>query len=328
MNTDHRQTQLQAWLSNKAGQDIGDLRLLAGGASFRRFFRFYYQGQAYVAMDDPSNEGQDCQRYVQVAKGLEELGLNVPHTIEAEASQGLVWMSDLGDQLYYRILNKNNVHALYDKALDILVTLQSGNLTLPAFNHELIQTGLLGFQEYFLEKYLGVKIDDKTQKMLNNTFDLLLNSALEQPQFPMHRDYHCQNILLLNNGEAGIVDFQDAKIGPVTYDAVSFLRDCYIDWPVEWVDQWVNDYYQKLVNKGILKGVEFAQFKLWFDLMGVKRHLKACFSFSRKFIRDHDDAYLKYIPRTLKYVHQICCGYPELKPFLDFFEQSVLLENT
>lgn len=328
MNIDDRQLQLNAWLQQQGYTNDMTLHLLAGGASFRRFFRMQYQGMSYIVMDEPDHQTDNCQRYVQVARDLSKIGLQVPQIIAVEHVQGFVLKSDLGDQIYHRILTKDNAHVLYSKALDLLVTLQSHPLSLPIFDREIMQFAMSGFQEYFLEKYLGIHITSDTQKMLDNTFDLLINNALQQPQVPMHRDYHSQNILLLENGRVGIVDFQDAKIGPITYDAVSCLRDCYIDWPIEWVDQWINDFYQRLIEKKILNAhVSLGQFIYWFDLMGIERHLKACFTFARKFIRDHDDSYLQYIPRTLKYVHQNAQKYPELAPFLKFFENEIVLEN-
>jgi hypothetical protein len=141
----------------------------------------------------------------------------------------------------------------------------------------------------------------------------------------MHRDYHSQNLLLLENNQTGVVDFQDAKIGPITYDLVSLLRDCYIDWPSTQIDRYVLSFFEQLKSHHLLTDeISLMQFQHWFDWMGIKRHLKACFTFARKQVEHNDDHYLQYLPRTLNYIHQNCQPYPALKPFLNWFEQEVL----
>jgi aminoglycoside/choline kinase family phosphotransferase len=151
----------------------------------------------------------------------------------------------------------------------------------------------------------------------------LIDSALQQPQVCVHRDYHSRNLMVLPEGDLGVIDFQDAVIGPITYDIVSLLRDCYISWPEQRVLGWLENYHQRLLNAEMLNG-EFAQFKRWFDLMGLQRHLKAVGIFSRLHLRDDKSGYLADIPRTMDYILKVCQLYPELAEFHAFLQHQVL----
>ena len=324
---DLKEQQLALWLRNRCDLSFNDLELMSGGASARRFYRFSSSGSSYIAMDMSSNLPA-CQRYLTLATGLASIGWHVPTTLAADPAQGFVWMSDLGDVRYDRVLNAQNVTPLYTAAMQALLVLQASNLTLPAFDRTAMMIGLEGFEEYFLYQYLGAKLSLAEKASLHTIFDLLINSALSQPQRPMHRDYHSQNLLHLPNQQVGIVDFQDAKIGPVTYDLVSLLRDCYIDWPAEQVSQWVLWFYHSAVQKGQLTGIDEKTFLRYFDWMGLKRHLKALFTFSRKHLRDHDSHYLQYVPRTLAYIRQVGEAYEAFSPLISLLERCDAFERS
>jgi aminoglycoside/choline kinase family phosphotransferase len=154
---------------------------------------------------------------------------------------------------------------------------------------------------------------------------ILIDSALEQPTGCVHRDYHSRNLMVLPNGELGVLDFQDAVLGALTYDIVSLLRDCYIDWSDEQIEMWLRDYFQQLQTANVVK-CDFIQFKRWFDLMGMQRHLKVCGIFARLHLRDDKSEYLKSIPRTLNYIINVCGAYSELSEFQQFLEQQILPE--
>ena len=263
----------QAWLSDQVGVDV-ELESVTGGASFRQFFRFQHQGRSYVFMDVSADDLAACQRYVDLTAQFAEMGWRVPKIYAQAAEQGWVWMEDFGDARLDRVLSSDNADAMYQKLMDALAVLQCAELDLPVFGREPMVFAMKGFQAWFLEEWLGMRFSQAEQAVLDHAYQLLIDQALIQPQRPMHRDYHCQNVLLLPGDELGIVDFQDAKIGPVTYDLASCLRDCYVDWPVEQVGGWMHRHYQRLCDDGVIHRVSLDQFTQWFDWMGVERPLR------------------------------------------------------
>lgn len=322
---DNRQQQLEQWLGQQPEmRQTGSLSLLAQGASGRRFFRIQGPATSYIIMDAPPPQ-ENSNIYVDVATRLAQQGITVPEMIAHEPEQGFVLMSDFGDQLYWQILDKHNADQLYSSAMAVLIKLQQTTMSLPSFDTAAMMIGLNGFEQVFLQQHLKRPLTNAGSKILRHCFEQLIDNARSQPQAPMHRDYHSQNLLRLDNQQTGVVDFQDAKIGPITYDLVSLLRDCYIDWPPEQIARYVLAFFQQLQDKKMInKQVSLMQFQHWFDWMGIKRHLKACFTFARKKVEQDDDHYLQYLPRTLRYVHQSCQYYPALSPFRNWFEQEVL----
>lgn len=320
-----RKQQLIDWLSQQSGREPIHLTPLDGGASFRRFFRFSLNHQTYIAMDAPPDR-ENSQRYVNLTAQLSALGLAIPTIFGADTHQGFIWLSDFGDTLYFRHLNRHNVDALYRAAFAPLLTLQQATtLDLPAFTHDILCHRLAGFRHTFIEAYLGLTLSPSEQQVINDTFAYLIKAVLSQPQVPIHYDYHSQNLLLLDDGTTGIVDFQDAQKGPITYDLVSLLRDCYVAWPRVQVRAWVADYYAQLQHQQIITAnISRQQFNEWFDLTGMKRHLRASFVFARKWLRDNDASYLAHLPRTLHYVRATCEDYPQLAPFQQLLEQTLI----
>jgi aminoglycoside/choline kinase family phosphotransferase len=191
------------------------------------------------------------------------------------------------------------------------------NWSLPQFCDDILMAELKNFYEWSVIKFAALTLNTSEEKLLKNTFDFLQKNAETQPQVGAHRDYHSRNLMILADQSIGVIDFQDAVIGPVTYDLVSLLRDCYVNWPLERVQEWVKDYYEKFGDK---KAYSLEQFQRWFDLQGVQRHLKALFIFCRKYLRDHSTYYLGDIPRTLNYVREITKQYSELHEFHEFIE--------
>jgi aminoglycoside/choline kinase family phosphotransferase len=221
-------------------------------------------------------------------------------------------------------LTLENASTLYESAFDVLILMQSQAslkcTNLPTYNLALMQRELGIFEEWFLHQSLDIPMPTIIWDSLCN---VLICSALEQPQVLVHRDYHSRNLMFLNDNSPGIIDFQDAVIGPITYDLVSLIRDCYISWSPELIEQWRNVYYKRLVSLNLID-VSPEQFKRWFDLMGLQRHLKAIGIFSRLHFRDAKSTYLDDIPRTLNYVLTVCSEYPELSGFLGFMQEHVL----
>jgi aminoglycoside/choline kinase family phosphotransferase len=264
-------------------------------------------------------------RFMAIAKAIIARDLKAPVIYAHNIADGFLILSDFGDLTYLRALETHQPAPLYQTALRALSVLQESHtdkdLSLPHFTHDLMRIEWVWHKEWFLNKLLN--LHDATS-LLDATYDLLIENALLQPQVFMYRDFHAGNLMLLPDGDVGLLDFQDAFIGPITYDLVSLLRDCYIDWPPTAVMEWALFYYYLLCKRGALQGVSEQQFLKWFDWMGVQRHLKALMTFSRKAVRDHQPNYLKFVPRTLNYIISISHRYDELSAIASFYEDMVL----
>ena len=323
---DLRKQALHQWLMQKLGEEV-ELQPILGDASFRRYFRLQHNSDSFLVMDSPP-ELEDCHSFIYVARAFLKQGLNVPEIIEADADLGFLLITDFGDQLYHYQLNSDNVDKLYGLALNDLIKIQHckkvENYQLPEFADQAIRQELDNFTEWFVEKYLGMTVTQSLNKVLHETYAVLLANAAVQPQVCVHRDYHSRNLMILPNDKVGILDFQDAVIGPITYDLVSLVRDCYIDWPLEKVEQWASMFYQKLLAENLLQDVNQQTFLKWFDLMGMQRHLKATFIFARKYLRDDNSFYLQFIPRTLNYVRYVSAKYIEFYVFHQLLEEQIM----
>lgn len=307
---------LEKWLNDI--EPYEKLVQIAGDASFRRYFRVSYSDKTLIAMDAPP-ELEDSHSFVNVSKMFEAKGLSVPHVINVDLSLGFMRISDLNDDLYFRILTQENADILYTRAIQKLHIIQTcaqdQPYHFPLFSHDILMEELTNFQKWYLETHLGLSLSDKEKQLLSDTFALLVASALTQPQVCIHRDYHSRNLLALPKNDVGILDFQDAFWGPVTYDLVSLIRDCYIDWPEDQVEKWMKGYFVDAKRSGVLTNISYEQFQQWFDWMGIQRHLKAIFIFARKWHRDRNQDYLGDIPRALKYILDVCEAYPQLADF-------------
>lgn len=226
----------------------------------------------------------------------------------------------MGDAVFSQGVSQNNADDLYKTALLELGKIQKCSLDFAHFDSSWMNNELQLFKEWVVEKHLNQTLSPKTSKMLDHTFEFLLKSATEQPQCFIHRDYHSRNLMLLPNNKIGILDFQDAMIGPITYDLVSLIRDCYIDWPQEQVIAWARFFHDNFLTSQIPSQEQFLR---WFDLMGIQRHLKASFIFARKHHRDNVSSYLKDIPRAMRYILQVAPNYPELRDFGDWISETI-----
>lgn len=299
---------------------------LAGDASFRRYYRLKLPNSTYVLMDAPP-ETESTTPFIAFGQALADIGLSVPEIIAADQKQGFLLLSDLGDDLYFKILTPKNSDELYQQALDALVIMQTcpgvRQLKMGSYDTAMYTLELERVVFWFFEQYLQLTLTSADRKMLNKVFELLINSALAQPQVFTHRDYHSRNLLWLPQKATGIIDFQDSVWGAVTYDAVSLLRDCYISWPQDRVTKWALEFKEKAWAKHQFKPVSDRQFMRWFDLMGVQRHLKATYIFARKFCRDGQTEYLKDVPQTLNYVIEVSKNYSELSELRKFILNTV-----
>jgi aminoglycoside/choline kinase family phosphotransferase len=321
---DPRRDIIQQWLTTACKLADHQLEVMAGDASFRRYFRVRAGSQRYVLMDAPPERETGCRSFVAIANSLRQAGLQAPAIIASDVEQGLLLLSDFGDRLYLRELTDSNVDHLYGQALDALAVLERSTITgcvIPPFTADFMYQELQLSKDWFLCQYLGLNLDTDTEAMLADFFHLLAASAAAQPQVLMHRDYHSANLMVLADGQVGILDFQDAFQGPVTYDLVSLLRDCYIAWPNARVLQWALSYKARLPQ---LANVSDSEFIRWFDLMGVQRHLKALLTFARKWLRDANPNYLQHIPRTLQYLATVTPRYPDCHAFAAWLQTVVL----
>lgn len=322
---DKRYHSLKQWLATHLQQEI-ELTPILGDASFRRYFRFSNKQQSYIAMDSPPHL-ENPTPFVAIAQSFTQLGLLVPNIYASDLNEGFLLISDLGEQLYLSELNSTTANHLYSMAIQDLNLIQScqniSGWPLPYFDEKFMMTELQNCQTWFFERHIGLTLDQSTLQMLNKISNTLINSATEQPQCCIHRDYHSRNLMVLPNQRVGILDFQDAMWGPITYDAISLLRDCYISWPTDQVSSWALSFYQQRQSAGALKNCSIEQFTRWFDLMSMQRHMKCLFIFARKFHRDNTSSYLSYLPRTLNYLISVSANYPEFNSFHDWLTNEI-----
>ena len=320
---DIRKEAVLKWLGALGYQPEGRLQVMAGDASFRRYFRLQTEAGSWVVMDAPP-EKENCRPFVAIAAALRGLGLQAPEVIASDLEEGFLVLTDFGSQGYLSVLNASNASELYGVALDALARMQAcpsvAGRELPLFTADFMQQELRLFQEWFLEKHLQLALSSEEVAMLEHCYMTLATAAASQAQVFMHRDFHAGNLQVLPDNQVGILDFQDAFIGPLTYDLVSLLRDCYIDWPDALVKQLVLSYKNRLPE---YQAVTDAEFIRWFDLMGMQRHMKALLTYSRKYHRDHTAHYLQFVPRAMNYLRVVSAQYPEYAAFSTFINQKI-----
>ena len=317
---DKRYEALNQWLVQELGLTDYEITPASADASFRRYFRVLHNDSSFIVMDAPP-EKENCQPFIELSAIFNELGLHVPVVGKKDLQLGFLCLTDLGSRVYLDELTEDSVDQLYGDALKALLKIQvyKGN-HVPDYDQKLLLSEMELFREWYLGKHLGLTLTDEQQEVLDDAFSFLANEAFSQPQVLVHRDYHSRNLMICEENNPGVLDFQDAVIGPVTYDLVSLLRDCYIQWPRQQVENWVSDYYQQASKAGLISNIEFTQFLRWFDLMGIQRHLKASGIFARLNYRDNKPAYLSDIPRTLGYIKSVATRHSELSAFSYFID--------
>ena len=317
-----RMSRLKNWLDSISAHKLTDIRPASADASFRRYFRVTDSntGKTLIVMDAPP-EKEDCEPYIHITRLLRSVNVNAPDIITMDLEQGFLLLDDLGNRQYLDHLDESSSDDLYSDALMALINMQRIQDHLPPYDKQRLRDEMGLFEPWYLNRHLGISLDDQQKSVLDSIYDLLIESAREQPQVFVHRDYHSRNLMLVDKNNPGVIDYQDAVIGPVTYDLVSLFKDCYIEWPGNKVEHWLDQYLQLTP---IELPVDRNQFIRWFDLMGVQRHLKVLGIFARLNYRDGKSQYLDDLPLTLKYVVDACNRYDELKPLLDLLESTVL----
>ena len=298
---------MTCWLDSLGYSDY-TLSAASEDASFRSYHRVECGTDSWILMDAPP-EKEPCDRFIDIATRLRKARLSAPEIIHQDLAQGFLLMTDFGSTDYLSVLDPSSEGPLYTDALAALLSMQTtiDCDDLPVYDEQLLLQEMDLFRDWFLAELLGLELNASQQDQWLSIKQSLVQNALEQPQVFVHRDYHSRNLMKIDDHNPGILDFQDAVKGPLTYDLVSLLRDCYIAWPAARVDQLALNFYEfARVNE--LVDVKPEKFLHWFNLMGMQRHLKVLGVFSRLKIRDGKDRYLKDLPRTLEYIEQVSAG--------------------
>lgn len=324
---DLRLAQLKQWLSTLPfpATDPESIRPASSDASFRRYFRLNGadggKANTFIAMDAPPPQ-EDVRPFIHVAEVFANTGVSVPHILARDETRGFLLLSDLGSATYLHQLNNDTANQLYLDAIDALVRLQSHSRPglLPEYDRALLLRELMLFPEWYIGKHLGITLTEAQSAELNKVFDAILANNLAQPQVFVHRDYHSRNLMVLDAGNPGILDFQDAVHGPITYDLVSLLRDAYIQWDEEMVLDWTIRYWERAKKAGLPVNPDIDVFYRDFEFMGLQRHLKVLGIFARLYHRDGKDGYLKDLPLVMEYTRKAAGRYHVLAPLIKLLD--------
>lgn len=322
---DPRIEQLKSWVAGLGAAwsiDPSSCAPASADASFRRYFRVRTGHPGHptaIVMDAPPSH-EDCRPFIHVAKLFGDAGVTVPTVLAQDLDQGFLLLADLGSQTYLSRLDDASARPLYEDAAAALVQIQLATRPgeLPAYDRALLQRELDLFPQWYVAKHLGATLDDRQQADLREVFETILANNLAQPQVYVHRDYHSRNLMVLPEGATvganpGILDFQDAVIGPITYDAVSLWRDAYIEWEEEQQLDWLIRYWERARKAGLPVAQDFGDFYRDFEWMGLQRHLKVLGIFARLYHRDGKDGYLANLPLVLKYTRSVAGRYSEMR---------------
>ncbi|MEP6885805.1 MAG: phosphotransferase [Gammaproteobacteria bacterium] len=325
--SDSRLADLTRWVFDDLGFAGSRIEPASADASFRRYFRVTRGQDTYIVMDAPP-EKENLEPFMNVARILLETGLNVPVVLAREPARGFLLMSDLGRRLYLdELVDLGAADRLYADALGALATMQTADHALarrlPSYDHALLMREMELLPEWFLRGHLRLQLSAAEQGMLRRLFETLTQCALAQPAVFVHRDYHSRNLLVTADDNPGILDFQDAVQGPVTYDLVSLLKDCYVAWPAARVRAWALQYREQLLARRFALGATESDFIRWFDLVGLQRHIKVLGIFARLFYRDGKAGYLKDLPRVLRYTKEAAAQYAETTEFAEFIARRI-----
>lgn len=328
-DNDSRLNELTQWFSEQLphiAQQIGctettvsNLQSASSDASFRRYFRWHSDTVDLVLMDAPPPQ-EDCRPFVKMAQLLAQGGLHVPKVWAQDLQRGFLVLSDLGQQTWLDVLNQENADEFFGLAMQALITLQKiaiDDAQLPVYDEALLRRELQLFPDWYVQHELGITLSEQQQYLWQQACDVLVNNALKQPQVLVHRDYMPRN-LMLSSPNPGVLDFQDAVRGPVSYDITSLFKDAFISWPEEQVQGWLQQYWQQARTEGIALPETFAAFQYDCDLMGAQRHLKVIGIFARIYHRDGKPRYLADVPRFFNYLQQVVERQPELAPLAQF----------
>ncbi|WP_207863699.1 phosphotransferase [Pseudomonas sp. 58(2021)] len=319
---DVRLQHLKVWLDEQlailfadqgwGGVPPATLTAASSDASFRRYFRWEGAGRSFVVMDAPPPQ-ENCKPFVDIAFLLAKSGINVPKIYAQDLDRGFLLLNDLGNKTYLDVINGENAELLFSDALQALLAFQQLPMVapLPSYDVALLRRELELFPEWYVKRELGIEFDAAQQQQWQQVSDLLINSALAQPKVLVHRDYMPRN-LMLSEPNPGVLDFQDAVYGPVTYDVTCLFKDAFLSWPEERVRGWLESYWRQATALNIPVQSDFEDFLRASDLMGVQRHLKVIGIFARICHRDGKPRYIADVPRFFSYIDAVIARRPEL----------------
>jgi aminoglycoside/choline kinase family phosphotransferase len=322
IHADLRRDALQAWLQEELRGAPFTLTPASEDASFRRYFRVTMaDGASTIAMDAPP-EREDCRPFVKVAALLQHAGVNAPRVLAQDLAQGFLLLTDLGTRTYLQELNTQNAAGLFADATDALLRWQLATRPgeLPPYDEALLRREMNLFPEWYVEKHLSKQLAPEQKSALESVFALLVKSALAQPVVYVHRDYMPRNLMVCEPNP-GVLDFQDAVLGPITYDMVSLVRDASLSWDEERVLDWAARYWEKAKGKGLPVDPDYGEFWRAFEWMGLQRHLKVLGIFARINYRDGKPKYLADTPRFLKYTRDVAERYAPLRPLARLLDE-------
>lgn len=311
---------LKNWIGSQFPGTSFTLETASEDASFRRYFRVKFEDHSLIAMDAPPSH-EDCQPFIKVSELFYAAGAHVPRVLARNLEQGFLLLDDLGTTTYLQVLQDGNANSLYLDAIESLIKIQLASCAavLPDYDETLLLREMHLFPDWYVAKHLRLGLSPAQADVLNSVFKRILQNNLAQPRVYVHRDYHSRN-LMLSDPNPGILDFQDAVYGPITYDVVSLFKDAYICWDEERILDWVVRYWECAKKAGLPAAADFAEFYRDFEWMGVQRHLKVLGIFARLYYRDGKDAYLKNLPLVMQYLRKTCERYSDFSPLLKLLD--------
>jgi len=323
---DQRKTDLHNWLNHSLSHQVSSLEAASADASFRRYFRAVTDRGTFIAMDAPPDK-ENCQRFIDAASWLAELGVHTPKIIAHDLTQGFILLEDLGCRTYLDE-SRANADELYSQAINALIKIQSGAVdpsshTPPAYSGAKLTEEMSLFSRWYINQHLGRSIHEPSFAIWLHTQQYLAMACLQQPQVWVHRDYHSLNLMITESNSPGVIDFQDMVVGPIGYDLASIFKDCYIEWPRSQQQVWLEEYRVKAIARLELPDFSLATLTRWVDFAGLQRHLKVLGIFCRLSYRDGKDNYLNHLPLVAKYVLDVLEIYPELEAFKNHFEGHI-----
>ena len=317
-----RLVRLQQWVAEVLPAPLRVFETASADASFRRYFRAGTADASYIVMDAPP-EHEDCRPYIHVARLFREAGANTPEVLAENLAEGFLLLTDFGNTTYLSALNDQTADRLYRDANASLIRIQAASRPgeLSDYDEALLRRELMLFPDWYLARHLEVELSDAQRQVMESAFAAILANNLAQPRVYVHRDWHSRNLMVTERDNPGVLDFQDAVYGPITYDLASIYKDAYIAWDEERVLDWTVRYWEAARKAGLPVRDDFADFYLDFEWMGVQRHIKVLGIFARLYHRDGKAGYLKDMPLVMNYLRRACERYGQLHPFLNLLDE-------
>lgn len=321
---DLRAAQLATWHQTQQGLSSVNLDVLSADASFRRYFRDKTGDSSYVLVDAPPASEKNSE-FIALAAAYAKAGIDVPRVIASDTAQGFLCLTDLGDQLLLPLLQQGQLgwYCLAIRQLGLIARVEIPLQHKNYYDSDFFNLELSLFSDWFVGQLLNITLSERQKVAIADCFSQLVTSAVSQPQITVHRDFHSRNIMVRDNKSLAVIDFQDSVTGPLTYDAASLLKDCYFKLSSDRQAQLLQQCHQMYLDNASCQ-CDFKQFKRWFDLMALQRHLKVCGIFSRLYLRDGKDGYLNDLPLVICYIVEVCQIYPEFSPLSQLFNEQIM----